>query len=448
MNIEQLIKQEESEKLEFKENFDRETIETVGAFSNTRGGIILIGVSDKGVCKGINVGKNTIKKWLNEIFQATEPAVIPEIKIEKFKNKNIGIIEVKEFPLKPVSVKGKCFKRVGNANKVLTPKEISDLYLHSTGSSWDALICPQATLEDIDIKKVERYIEVANSTGRRKFKEKPIEALKKVKLIKDNKPTWACMLLFAKEPPLPQAKVHCGRFKTPSIIIDDNYIEGDLISQVDEVMSAIQKNINVRYEITGIRRKEIWDYPISALREAVLNAICHRDYRELSEITIKIFDDYISIWNPGGLPIGTTLEDIFDPAHHSNPRNALIAQVFYDIGEIERYGSGIQRIIEDCKNAGLPIPEFKEAFGGFQVIFRKDIYTEEYLRSLGLNERQIKAVMYVKEKGRITNKEYRTLNNTSNKTAYLELINLTEKGVFETQGTGRETFYTLRVMKR
>ena len=230
--------------------------------------------------------------------------------------------------------------------------------------------------------------------------------------------------------------------------IDDNYIEGDLISQVDEVMSAIQKNINVRYEITGIRRKEIWDYPISALREAVLNAICHRDYRELSEITIKIFDDYISIWNPGGLPIGTTLEDIFDPAHHSNPRNALIAQVFYDIGEIERYGSGIQRIIEDCKNAGLPIPEFKEAFGGFQVIFRKDIYTEEYLRSLGLNERQIKAVMYVKEKGRITNKEYRTLNNTSNKTAYLELINLTEKGVFETQGTGRETFYTLRVMKR
>jgi ATP-dependent DNA helicase RecG len=445
MNIEQLIKQGESEKLEFKENFDRETIETVGAFSNTKGGIILIGISDKGVCKGITAGKNTIKKWLNEIFQATEPAVIPEIRIEKFRNKSIGVIEVKEFPLKPVSVKGKCFKRVGNANKVLTPKEISDFYLHSTGSSWDALICPQATLEDIDIKKVERYIEVANSTGRRKFKEKPIEALRKVKLIKDNKPTWACMLLFAKEPPLPQAKVHCGRFKAPSIIIDDNYIEGDLISQVDEVMSAIQKNISVRYEITGIRRKEIWDYPIPALRESVLNAICHRDYRENAEITIKIFDDYISIWNPGGLPIGTTLEDLFDPSHPSNPRNRLIAQVFYDIGEIEGYGTGIQRIINACKEAGLPIPEFKEVFGGFQVIFRKDIYTEEYLKSLGLNERQIKAVMYVKEKGSISNQIYTEINNTTKRTASRDLTLLVSKGIFKKEGvTGKGTLYFLR----
>jgi ATP-dependent DNA helicase RecG len=316
--------------------------------------------------------------------------------------------------------------------------------MHSTGSSWDALVCPKATLEDIDIEKVKNYIERANSCRRRRFKGRPLDILKKIELIKDNKPTWACVLLFAKEPKLLQAKVHCGRFKTPSTIIDDNYIKGDLISQVEDTLSAVQKNLSVRYEIKKLVREEIWDYPLSALREAILNAICHRDYRELSEITIKIFDDYISIWSPGELPIGTTIEDLFDPSHQSNPRNTLITQVFYDIGEIERYGSGIQRMMEDCQKAGLPVPEFKEAFGGFQVIFRKDIYTEEYLRSLGLNERQIRAVIYVKERGKINNSEYQKLNNISKRSATYDLQELIKKKIFTKVGTrGGGTHYTL-----
>lgn len=138
MNIEKIIKRGESETIEFKQAFDRETIETVGVFANTRSGIILVGISDKGELKGLQLGKRTLRDWSNRIFQSTEPAIIPDIKIETVKGKTIGLITIPEFPLKPVSVKGKCYKRLANSNKSLTAKEITELYLYSTGSSWDA----------------------------------------------------------------------------------------------------------------------------------------------------------------------------------------------------------------------------------------------------------------------------------------------------------------------
>ena len=189
-------------------------------------------------------------------------------------------------------------------------------------------------------------------------------------------------------------------------------IETDLISQVDEVIKFITRHISVRYEFEGKpKRKEIWEYPLEALREAVINAVVHRDYSISSNVQVEIYDDRIEIWNPGGLLPGITVEDLYKKEHKSVTRNKLIAQIFYDIGYIEKYGSGTIKIINLCKQNGLPSPEFKEVFGGFSVIFRKDIYTEEYLHRVGLNERQIKAVMYAKEKGKITNREYQELNS-------------------------------------
>lgn len=180
----------------------------------------------------------------------------------------------------------------------------------------------------------------------------------------------------------------------------------------------------------------------------MINAIVHRDYRIPANIQLEIYDDRIEIWSPGKLPPGITVEDLYKKEHQSVVRNQLIAQVFYDIGFIERYGSGTTKIIELCKEHGLPLPEFKEIFNGFLVIFRKDVYTEGYLRNLGLNERQIKAVFYVKEKGRITNKEYRKLNGVSQRTATRDLTKLVSIGIFEQIGiTGRGTFYIIRRQK-
>ncbi|MCD6461921.1 MAG: transcriptional regulator, partial [Thermoplasmata archaeon] len=202
--------------------------------------------------------------------------------------------------------------------------------------------------------------------------------------------------------------------------------------------------LRLSYTFTGeARRTEIWEYPLDAIREAVTNAICHRDYTSPAEIQIKIFDDEMVIWNPGPLPLGMTLEKLMDPRHNSVPRNHQIAMLFYDTALIERYGSGIERILDECKRLNFPEPEFNEYQNGFQVIFRKDIYTEEQLKKMGLNERQIKGVLYVKERGEITNREYRTMFDVTDRTALSDLEGLCERKILTRMGSGRSTKYVL-----
>jgi len=444
-----LIKRGESENIEFKENFDKETIETSVAFANTKGGVLLIGISNKGEVIGVHIGKETMKNWSNQISQSTEPKIIPEIEQIEVEGKSVVLIRIKEFPIKPVSVKGRCFRRVGTSNRIMTPQEIAEMHLQSMGTSWDALPAEDKTFEDLDLKKVENYIREANATGRRKIDESPLEVLEKLELVKGGKATWGAILTFGKQPqkPLLQSAVHCGRFKHDKTqILDDLLIETDLINQVDEVMKFITRHISVRYEFDGKpKRREVWEYPLEALREAIINAIVHRDYTAPSNVQIEIYDDRIDIWNPGKLLPGITIDDLYKKAHKSVLRNKVIAQLFYDIGYIEKYGSGTVKIIEICNQHGIPLPEFREAFGGFLVVFRKDIYTEDYLRNLGLNERQIKAVIFVKEKGKITNKDYQKLVGVSRITASRELQSIVEKGVFQMMGkVGKGTKYVLK----
>ncbi|MFQ6031469.1 MAG: RNA-binding domain-containing protein [Candidatus Zixiibacteriota bacterium] len=396
-----LIKKGESETIEFKERFDKETIETASAFANTRGGTIFIGISDKGKIKGVQIGKETLKNWANQISQATEPRIIPEIEHGEIGGRGVVIVQIKEFPIKPVSVKGRCFRRVGNSNRIMPMQEIAQMHFHSTGMSWDKLPARDAMIGDIDFEKVRRYIRKANETGRRKIgvDEKPLQVLEKLELIKEGQPTWAAILLFRKDTKrfLSQAVIHCGRFKEEDIVIDDRMIEGTIIEQVDEAMDFIRKNINVRFVMTGKpAREQIWDYPLEALREAVINAVCHRDYAIPSNTEVRIYDDRLIVWSPGGLPLGIT-----------------------------------------------PEPQFEE-YQGFRVIFRKDIYTEEYLRNLGLKERQIKAVMYVRERGKITNKVYREMTELSDEGARIDLNELVEKKVLQSKGRGRGAHYVLK----
>jgi ATP-dependent DNA helicase RecG len=319
------------------------------------------------------------------------------------------------------------------------------MHLHSTGMSWDKYPAKDSKLSDIDIEKVKRYIKKAKETGRKKIgdDEEPIQVLEKMKLITEGQPTWAAILLFSKETNkfISQAAIHCGRFKERTIVIDDRMIVGTVFEQIDEAMDFIRKNINVEFVMTGKpQRDQIWDYPLEALREALINAVCHRDYTIFSNIEVRIYDDKLIIRSPGFLPYGITLEELYKP-HSSTLRNKGLAEVLYDTELIERWGSGIEKIQQHCLDAGLPEPVFEE-YQGFQVVFRKDVYDEEYLRSLNLNERQIKAVMYVKEKGQITNKEYQEVCAISNRTASRDLADLVSSGLFDQVGiTGKGTVY-------
>ncbi|MGP8337758.1 MAG: RNA-binding domain-containing protein [Methanosarcinaceae archaeon] len=448
MNLPNLIKTGESDTVEFKEKFDERTIESAVAFANTKGGIIFIGVSDKNNIMGITIGKETLNKWTNQISQTTDPRIIPELEESKVDGKTVVAVIIKENPIKPISTRGKCLKRVNNSNRSMSAQEVAQMHLHSTGMSWDKYPVKDASLEDINIDNVNRYIKKARETGRKRIgdDEEPMQVLEKMSLITEGQLTWAAILLFSKETNkfISQAAIHCGRFKEKNIVIDDRMIVGTVFEQIDEAMDFIRKNINVEFVMTGKpERDQIWDYPLEALREALINAVCHRDYTIFSNIEVRIYDDKLIIRSPGFLPYGITLDELYKP-HSSTLRNKGLAEVLYDTELIERWGSGIEKIQQHCLDADLPEPTFEE-YQGFQVVFRKDIYDEEYLRSLNLNERQIKAVMYVKEKGQITNKEYQEVCATSKRTASRDLVVLVSTGIFEQIGTtGTGTAYILK----
>lgn len=169
-----------------------------------------------------------------------------------------------------------------------------------------------------------------------------------------------------------------------------------------------------------------------------------RDYLGTSTIQIRVYEDRLVIMNEGKLPPEVPVEKL-KTDHLSIPRNALLAKIFYFAGFIESWGRGTIKIVEDCLKQGIPEPDFIEEYGVMKVIFYKDRFTEEYLRKLGLSERQIKAVIYVKESGKITNREYQKLNIVSKPTATRDLEDLTRKSVLEKIGvTGKGTFYKIK----
>ena len=194
-----------------------------------------------------------------------------------------------------------------------------------------------------------------------------------------------------------------------------------------------------------MQQKEIWDFPIEALREAVINALIHRDYFQAgTEIQIRVYDDRVIITNPGSLPDGITIDELKREGHRSVPRNALLAQVFYYGELLEKWGTGTSRMIAHCRKHGIPDPEFATRPDSFSVTFTKDPYTEEHLLALGISDRQVKAVRYAKAKGAITNKEYRDLTRISPTSALRELNDLCMRGIFVREGTtGRNTIYRL-----
>ena len=184
----------------------------------------------------------------------------------------------------------------------------------------------------------------------------------------------AMILLFGKNPQrfFPSADVRVAVLRGGSLMIDSRVIQGNLISQIDEVQAFVRRSIKVRFEISGKpERDEYWDYPLDALRETITNAICHRDYGIANDIQIKIFEDHLRVWNPGRLPFDMPMSLLMDPDHSSRPRNRIIAQVFYDMKLIERYGSGIDRIAAACRDNGNALPEWKEEPDGFVTIYRE-----------------------------------------------------------------------------
>lgn len=446
--LRQLIARGESTTIEFKESFGNEAIQTIGAFANTLGGTVLIGVTDQGRAVGCTVSDETLQEWANRIGQNSEPRIIPDLYRVDIDGLVIVAIEVQQYPMRPVAIRGRYYRRVDRSNVVMTVGEIADLHLQARGTSWDLQPAFGASFADLDEAAIREYVVRANKVGRRRVRDHETieEILEKLSLAVNGAPTWAAVLLFGESPQrlVSQASIHCGVFREGQQIVDDMMIAGRLPDQVEDAMEFIRRNTRVRFELTGdATRSQTWEYPLIALREAVVNAICHREYTIPSHVEVRIHEDRLEVWSPGRLPHGIRLQDLLH-SHSSVLRNLGISTVLYDLALVERWGSGIQRMREACEEDRVPPPVFSED-QGFLVTFRTDPFHTEYLRSQGLNNRQIGIVLTIREFGKITNSEIQKAFGVSKRQASEDLASLEARGVIERRGTtGRGTHYVLK----
>jgi len=455
MNLKKIISQGESETVEFKKSpsESKEIIKTISAFANTKGGRIFVGVSNYGKVLSVEIGKDTIERLTNQITQNTDPKVHPHITVEKIDEKQIIIIKVKESSDHLVLAFGRPYRRVGKSTLQMSKDEYerSILEKHKDKLYFDSQICKEATLADIDKEKIKWFLKKAKAERNLNidYSTSSVEALKRINLLIDNKPTNTAILMFGKNPQrfFIQSEIRCARFKGIKAVkpfIDMKVINGSIYEQIDQAEKFILFNIKKAawIEPGKIERQEKWEYPPDAIREAIINAIAHRDYNSSANVHISIFDDRVEIWNPGKLPPPLTPKDLKEE-HKSIPVNPSLANLLFLIKYIERWGTGTNDIIKWCREEGLPEPIFKEVTGGFAVILRK-FQIPENLESLELNERQKKAIEYLKINKNITRKIYVEINNISPRQANKDLNDLLEKKLIRKQGRGRAIFYILK----
>ena len=448
------IAQGENTTIEFKENFDQEVIETAAAFANTDGGTVLIGVSDRQEIIGITIGKETLRNWSNRIAQSTEPRVTSEIQQIDIEGKSVLLIRITESAIKPVSVRGRCYKRIGNSNRVMSPQEIAQKHLNATGQTWDGLLAANAGSDDIDPKKVQWYL-TRREEVRNVAKPQDMDATELLRNIKggngEGTPTYAGILFFGNYPQrcLQNAQLRVVRFKGTSVthpVIDRLDCFGALWEMVDAAEEFIRKNIRLLSFRTSksFQRDDKFEYPLKALREAIINALIHRNYQKHSDVRVFIFDTRVEVINPGTFPEGVSPDE---PVHE--PVNPILSQFMYDIGFIERYGSGIKMMKRLSKEWGNKVPRYEFHPLETKIIFDSPIQESTYVEiddiSEQLNERQKNALFHVQKNGQIATKEYVEINSVSRRVAYEELRDMTNKGLLAMIGKGRGSRYVQKV---
>jgi len=244
-----LLKEGETEQVEFKSSFNAEAIESLVAFANRKGGTVLVGVN-KGRIHGAQLSPESVPQWLNEIKGKTEPALVPDAEIIGSQGKTIVRLDVPEYPIKPVAIQGRYYVRRNNSNHLLSTSEVVNLHLQSINLSWDCYPDPEHTLDRISLGKVQAAIDRINAKEHR-ISDAPLAFLHKHSLVRDSgQPTFAAFLLFANQPGF-STTVELGRFQDPITIKDSARSQHDLIEQVDALFDFVKKHINKEVIISG-----------------------------------------------------------------------------------------------------------------------------------------------------------------------------------------------------
>jgi len=439
---------QESQNIEWKEIWKDEYLKWICGFANANGGKIFIGKNDKGEIVRLKNSKKLLEDIPNKVRDIL--GILVEVNLHKAKEGEYLEIIVEPQPF-AANYKGQYFYRSGSTKQELKGVALDKFLLEKKGKTWDSVPIPKISVADFKNETFEFFKKRAVKSKRIDesiLNENNENVLENLKLTEKSLLKRAAVLLFHSDPEkfVTGAFIKIGYFQSDTELIFQDEIHGNLFEQIEKTIEILfTKYIKAIISYEGIHRIETYEYPKDAIREAILNAIAHKDYAYGYPIQISVYDDKLMIWNEGRLPENWTVEKLLQK-HSSKPRNPDIANTFFRAGYIEAWGRGTIKIIEQSKKHGLPTPEFKNEGSDFWITFNKDIYNREYLESLKLNDRQINAVLYAKEKGKISNKEYQNICSVSKGTATTDLRELSEKyNLFERKGhIGAGTFYVLR----
>ncbi len=430
--------------------------EALVALANGHGGRILLGVRGRqhGLVEGLPNPEQTRALLLKTARACTPPLELPPPEVVLVERKALLVVTVPAGRPCVYHWRGRYLHRQGRQILPLDPVELRSLLLERGEDAFETLPPPAASLEDLDLRLVSRY-----SAYLPESPDDPLDLLRQRGYLRETPngllPTTAALLCFGRNPQafLPQARLLLFRYDgtDPDQLLEQEEATGTLPEQVRQAEAFLHAHMRRGRMWENEERVEVTEYPMDAVREAILNAVMHRDYSlRGDEVRVSLFANRIEVYSPGRLPGPVTEENLLEERFSRNP---LIAQVFVDLGLTERSGYGLNRMVTLMEESHLPPPAFRETAGGFLLtLYGPQEMTVEGLPAdpralarLGLNERQVQALLYVDEHGQITGRDYQALcPEVSAETLRRDLVDLVSRGLLLKIGERRATYYILK----
>ena len=451
--------------------------ESLSAFANrTGGGVILLGLDENRAFEVAGVGEahRIMEEVSGLAAENMEPALRPEFTLVEIQGKSVLAIEIFEVApeqrpcfYKTAGLQSGSYIRVGNTNRQMSGYEIFSYLTARAQPTFDEEPVAEATLADLDRERLEEYVrQLRRARLDAPYLNRPFEdVLRQLRIVRDVdgvlRPTLAGLLMFGAYPQTfePQLVITFLHYygadeaeKTPrgERFLDNRKFEGPIPDMVEAAVNYVMASIRKSSLIEGLLRRDIPEYPEEAVREAVVNAVAHRDYSPYvrgSYVQIRLFADRLEVQSPGGL-YGNVTEETLE--EEQSTRNRVLMRLMEDAHLVENRGSGIRAMIDAMRRLNLEPPRFQDRRASFLVTFRSHtLMGPEAIAWLNrfagrlLADRQRLALVYLRYNEQLTNSDYQRLNHVDSVTASRELRGLVQSGLVEQHSTRRWAYYTL-----
>ncbi len=364
----------ENHQVEWKTSWSDDYLRWICGFANAEGGVLVIGRNDKGEAVGVSNARRLLEELPNKIRDVL--GIMADVRLVKEADKELVEIRVEPYP-SPISYKGEYHYRSGSTKQELKGAALERFLLKKRGRHWDDAPEPSFTARSCSAAALRLFKKRATESGRMDrtvLRDGREMILSNLELTEKHGLKRAACLLFSDRPEqyVSGAWIKIGFFVTDDDLRYQDEVHGNLFEQVEKTVELLQtKYLKAYISYQGLQRRETFLFPEAALREALLNAVVHKDYSSGIPIQISVYEDRIVFWNPGDLPDNWTLEKLLGK-HPSCPFNPLLANAFFRAGYIESWGRGIQKILRECREHGIEPPLYDFSMAGLMLTFRSN----------------------------------------------------------------------------